>query len=72
MTYRDYLNRMKQMYLDLMENGYKLHEIDEMDIQRFFDLAAYKHEEENKLSRLIKYLVLLCKRVSVKALFLCF
>lgn len=49
MTYRDYLNRMKQMYLDLMENGYKLHEIDEMDIQRFFDLAAYKHEEENKL-----------------------
>ncbi|MGO5673721.1 hypothetical protein ACTOSZ_03200 [Bacillus subtilis] len=40
---------MKQMYLDLMENGYKLHEIDEMDIQRFFDLAAYKHEEENNL-----------------------
>ncbi|WP_396022364.1 hypothetical protein [Bacillus sp. 2CMS4F] len=40
---------MKQMYLDLIENGYKLHEIDDMDVQRFFDLATYKHEEENKL-----------------------
>ncbi|MGL3989135.1 hypothetical protein ACSHMG_23095, partial [Bacillus [licheniformis] CMCC 63516] len=48
-TYRDYLNQMKKLYTDLMENGYKLHEIDEMDIHRFFELADFKYEEENKL-----------------------
>ncbi|CAI8852281.1 hypothetical protein OIO07_21915 [Bacillus paralicheniformis] len=40
---------MKKLYTDLMENGYKLHEIDEMDIHRFFELADFKYEEENKL-----------------------
>ncbi|CBI44204.1 hypothetical protein Bamy01_17060 [Bacillus amyloliquefaciens] len=40
---------MKEMYIDLMKNGYKLHEIDEMDINRFFALVDHQHEEENKL-----------------------
>ncbi|NPC94790.1 hypothetical protein HOO54_22100 [Bacillus sp. WMMC1349] len=49
MTYREYLDQIKKLYTDLMKNGYKLHEIDEMDIHRFFDLADYQHKEENKL-----------------------
>ncbi|MDA7025054.1 hypothetical protein PJ311_00330 [Bacillus sp. CLL-7-23] len=49
MTYREYLDQIKKLYTDLMKNGYKLHEIDEMDIHRFFDLADYQYKEENKL-----------------------
>ncbi|WP_446476173.1 hypothetical protein [Bacillus velezensis] len=49
MSYKDYFNKMKEMYIDLMKNGYKLHEIDEMDINRFFALVDHQHEEENKL-----------------------
>ncbi|AXY38004.1 hypothetical protein D3C60_09665 [Bacillus velezensis] len=49
MTYADYLDKINQLYRDLMKEGYKHHEIDQMDINGFFSLMEYEHKEENKI-----------------------
>lgn len=38
LTYADYLKNLDDLYIDLMENGYKHHEIDQMDLSHFLRL----------------------------------
>ncbi|MBN8249953.1 hypothetical protein JF536_11515 [Priestia flexa] len=40
---------LKKMYRDLMKQGYKLHELDAMDIHFFFEL--YMEQAETKQSK---------------------
>ncbi|ERN54325.1 hypothetical protein A33I_07865 [Alkalihalophilus marmarensis DSM 21297] len=40
---------MKRLYLTLMEQGYKLHEIDQMDARYYFELnKSYKKKEKQE------------------------
>ncbi|MEK3800996.1 hypothetical protein NZ042_00620 [Bacillus sp. FSL K6-1234] len=49
MTYADYLEKLMMLYKNLMKEGYKFGEIDEMDINGFFSLLDFEHKEENKV-----------------------
>ncbi|MEC1709831.1 hypothetical protein P9E09_19955 [Bacillus mojavensis] len=49
MTYADYLEKLMMLYKNLMKEGYKFGEIDEMDINGFFSLLDFEHKEENKI-----------------------
>ncbi|MDY7432052.1 hypothetical protein UJ203_10060 [Bacillus sp. V26] len=49
MTYADYLEKLMMLYKNLMKEGYKFGEVDEMDINGFFSLLDFEHREENKI-----------------------
>ncbi|MGG4031419.1 hypothetical protein ABEV77_18610 [Bacillus subtilis] len=49
MTYADYLEKLMMLYKNLMKEGYKFGEIDEMDINGFFSLLDFEQKEENKI-----------------------
>ncbi|MER0468099.1 hypothetical protein ABR330_15790 [Bacillus cabrialesii subsp. cabrialesii] len=49
MTYADYLEKLMLLYKNLMKEGYKFGEIDEMDINGFFSLLDFEQKEENKI-----------------------
>ncbi|MEC1270811.1 hypothetical protein [Bacillus vallismortis] len=49
MTYADYLEKLMMLYKNLMKEGYKFGEVDEMDINGFFSLLDFEHKEENKI-----------------------
>lgn len=39
---------IKEIYIALMKQGYKLTEIDEMDIGYYFDLVSYEQSNDSK------------------------
>ena len=39
---------IKELYLELLEAGWKLEEIDEMEIGWYFDLTNYEEEKEDR------------------------
>jgi hypothetical protein len=41
-------NFIKEIYIDLLQNGWTLNDIDEMDIFYYFDILVYKAEKEYK------------------------
>lgn len=49
MTYAGYLEKLMMLYKNLMKEGYKFGEIDEMDINGFFSLLDFEQKEENKI-----------------------
>lgn len=52
-SFTEALKNLEKMYLNLIENGWKLNDIDTMDIGFFFDLMEKddtKHKEDERMS----------------------